>query len=340
MGNKEGFKNLIALPRVYGFLLNNVWKQKKYIRRTLEAELIPFRKDNDGSLTPADFKKITNYYALGVPGILGEAFCVLRGKEMRERERTCLTFLGGMSGLLDDLFDNPDKKEAHLEKFILQPEKLFPENKYEELLLHFFKKGLQYSVQPAALKQQAMNVFNAQQESIKQNLSRPTSEEIKRLTDQKGGTSFIFYRLCLDQPLLSSEEKLYYHLGGLMQLGNDIFDVWEDLQAGTKTVATETSDISQLRRSFKQEMERTFSYVADTSFHRVNKIKFLQIISLALARVYVCLDQFEKLQQSTGNKFCPARYNRKQLICDMQKPKNHWKAINYYLSFEFRRFLT
>jgi len=75
-----------------------------------ENELTAFKNDNDGSLTSQDLKKITSYYGLGVPGILGELFCVLRGKPMTKDERFCLTFLGGISGMLDDLFDDPGKR--------------------------------------------------------------------------------------------------------------------------------------------------------------------------------------------------------------------------------------
>ena len=78
-----------------------------------ENELTAFKNNNDGSLTPQDLKKITSYYGLGVPGVLGESFCLLRGKKMTENERLCLTFLGGISGLLDDLFDDPEKESFH-----------------------------------------------------------------------------------------------------------------------------------------------------------------------------------------------------------------------------------
>ncbi|MFO7719901.1 MAG: hypothetical protein R6W85_05600, partial [Gillisia sp.] len=49
------------------------------------------------------------------------------------------------------------------------------------------------------------------------------------------------------------------------------------------------------------------------------------------ARVFVCLDQFEKLEITTGNKFQIEHYSRKQLICDMQRPKNQLKALHYFI---------
>ena len=297
----------------------------------VERELIPFKNDNDGSLTPQDLKKITSYYSLGVPGVLGESFCVLRKKPMTENERLCLTFLGGISGLLDDLFDDPEKQANHLEKFILQPESLKPMNSYEALLLHFYLLGLKHSVNPGILKKQALQVFRSQQQSKDQQNPGNSRQEIQDITYAKGGASFIFYRLCLNNSLQEEEEKLLFHLGGLMQLGNDIFDVWEDHQTGTKTAATLCTDIPELRREFINEMNLSSKLARKTNFRKDLVEKFLRSTSLGLSRVLVCLDQFEKLQFSSGNQFLIEKYSREQMICDMQRPENQFKAIKYAL---------
>jgi len=320
-------RNIISLTSVYFFLLKNVLKQKRFIKNVMEKELTAFKNDNDGSLTPQDFKKITNYYGLGVPGVLGESFCLLRGKAMTENERLSLTFLGGISGLLDDLFDAPEKQVDHLEKFILQPESLKPMNSYEALLLHFYLLGLKYSKNPEALKKQALEVFKSQQESEDQQNSGNSSQAIQDITYAKGGASFIFYRLCLNNNLEKKEETLLQHLGGLMQFGNDIFDVWEDNQSNTKTAATICTDIPELRKEFITEMRQTFELARETDYPKNQVESFLRNTALALSRVLVCLDQFEELQLSSGNLFLIEKYSRKELICDMQKPKNQLKAI-------------
>ena len=306
-------------------------KQKRFIKNVAEKELITFKNNNDGSLTPRDLKKITGYYGLGVPGVLGESFCVLRGKPMTENERFCLTFLGGISGLLDDLFDDPEKQANHLEKFILQPESLKPMNSYEALLLHFYLLGLKHSANPGLLKKQALQVFRSQQKSKDQQNPGNSPHAIHDITYAKGGASFIFYRLCLNNSLPEEEEKLLFHLGGLMQLGNDIFDVWEDHQTDTKTAASLCYDIPELRRKFINEMQLSSKLARETNFQKDLVENFLRSTTLALSRVFVCLDQFEKLQLSTGNQFLIEKYSRQQMICDMQKPKNQLKAIKYAL---------
>ncbi len=341
MGIKRSFfSNLYSLPGIFLFLLKSLKVQKSFIKKNVHPKIVSILKTNDGSVTPADVEKITNYYALGVPAILGEAFCVLRGKPLQDSERHCLSFLGGISGLLDDLFDDPGKEVLHLKKFINQPEELNPANCYEKLLLHFYSLGLYHSTTPEKLITEANKIFDAQLKSTGQTTQNFSAEQLKELTRLKGGTSFIFYRLCLETSMGNEEKEFFYSLGGLMQLGNDIFDVWEDLQEKIHTIATSTNTIEDLRFYFTNELINCYRQISKLSYDRNNKIQFLKIITLALARVFVCLDQFENLEKLTNNKFVPANYTRTQLICDMQKPRNQVLAIKYYLSFDLRSFLS
>lgn len=287
-------------------------------------------ESNEG-INSKDLKKITSYYALGVPAILGESLAILRGEPLHQTERYCLTYLGGISGLLDDLFDDPLKNADHLEEFILQPEKLIPLNAHEELLLMMYSEGLSFSSQPQKLKNQALIVYKAQQQSLQQKANTASKDMIANLTLSKGGTSFVFYRLCMNHPFSVEEEELLSKLGGLMQLGNDIFDVWEDHREGTITAATQCNNIPELRKTFQDDLRKIYELAYSTTYTRKHIRRFLQIITLALSRVFVCLDQFEVLQLSTGNIFSVENHERKQLICDMQNPNNQLKAVKYYL---------
>lgn len=325
-------QRFISLPGVFFFLLKNFVKQKSFLKKEIERDLIPFEDNTDGSLQASDFKKITSFYALGVPAILGESLSFLRQKPLSIQERFCLTYLGGISGLLDDLFDDPDKKADHLKHFILEPERLVPSNSHEELLLKFYLKGLSFSEKPDRLKRQAQQVFITQQNSLRQQNKNLTEAEMDAITYSKGGSSFIFYRLCLTNPLEKPEEEFLYKLGNVMQLGSDIFDVWEDYTAGVETAATKTTNIKTLRLQFKNELDSTYNLAKKNSYSPLKINQFIFITEFALARVFVCLDQFEKLQKKSGGVFKIANYSRKELICDMEKPVNQINSLKYYLS--------
>ncbi len=157
-------------------------------------------------------------------------------------------------------------------------------------------------------------------------------EQIKEITYSKGGSSFVFYRLCLNNTMEEAERKFLYQLGSVMQLGNDIFDVWKDFNSETETAATKTNDIQKLRNFFMEELVKTYRLAGKTSYSPKRINRFIKITDLALARVFVCLDQFERLQKKSRGVFRIGNYSRKDLICDMQKPANQLRAISYYLS--------
>ncbi|WP_034890833.1 hypothetical protein [Gillisia sp. Hel_I_29] len=327
---KNNYKNYIQLPGIYIFLLKQVWRQRRFNNKYLQPKLDLYRSKNDGSLTEKDLKKITDYYALGVSGILGTSFCILRGYKIKLAERKAISYLGGISGLLDDLFDNTSKETRGLKDFILTPQEMKPDNDQEGLLLSLYTQGLKESCQPEKIQEEALDVFKAQQESLKQKDKSITNSELEKITLDKGGSSFLYYRACLENSADQNEKKLIYHLGGLMQLGNDIFDVYKDHQEKIHTLATRTIDIDVLRSYFTSELKRSFELAKACDYPSKNMEKFLKIISLGIARVYVCLDQFKVLQLKTDGEFSLEKYSRKELICDMQKPRNQLKAIQYY----------
>ena len=86
-------------------VISNINRQNKFIQKNINPLLDEAKKINDGNLEENDLKKITGYYGLAVPAILGEAFCTLRGKKMTDKERLASTCQGAMTGLGDDFFD-------------------------------------------------------------------------------------------------------------------------------------------------------------------------------------------------------------------------------------------
>ena len=86
--------------------VSNINRQKKFIRKNITPQLTEAQKMADGSLDNNDLKKITGYYGLAVPAILGEAFCALRGESMTDKERLASTCQGATTGLFDDFLIN------------------------------------------------------------------------------------------------------------------------------------------------------------------------------------------------------------------------------------------
>ena len=122
-------------------------------------------------------------------------------------------------------------------------------------------------------------------------------------------------------------------MGGLMQFGNDIFDIYKDCQHKIDTLITTASKVKDVRVAFKEMMKSSFATVYSTRHTPKNIRKFLRLFSMSLcARCFVFLDQLEKKEKQTGQ-FTPYGYARKDLVCDMEKIKNKWRTIRSYIKY-------
>lgn len=322
----------IRTPFTTFMLLGNVLRQQRFINRHILPELEPYRKSKDDSLTEKDFKKITSYYGFGVPAVLGEAICALRGKSMTFNERMASTAQGAITGLFDDFFDEWGIPEDKLIRLVNEPEKVEPENANQELFLKYYIRSLELCKYPDNVKASLIDVLHAQTDSLLQAGGESLSvEEIKRITFQKGGLSLVFYRHIFDHELSEKEYECLFMLGAALQLVNDSFDVYKDYKAGVQTLVTRAVNISDVKNVYNQWINEFFKLAMKLDYPITNKEKLIRMISLGVRRADVCLDQLEDLELKTDNKFKLEKYERKDLIVDMDKVGNIMKSVAYHI---------
>lgn len=322
--------NIIALPFLHRSLKRGLKVQKRFMQKTIEADIEEIKKIQDGSLTEKDFKKITGYYGFAVPAILGEGFCMLRGIEMTTKERYALTYLGALTGLFDDFFDEKHTDEGRIKTLIETPNENLAKNVHELLFIRFYQKARENSGDIHSLKDHALKVYEAQKLSKKQNLPEIGREEIEHITQEKGGVALLLYRSVFGDNISKPEKMMIYHLGFLSQLENDIFDVFKDYQAKLRTLATIETNMDNLRAYYAFVLKDMFSFLAQTEYPDKNKKKFIRFTSFIVSRGFVCLDCLEKSQKSTNNVFNLQYYKRRELICDMEKARNILRLFHHY----------
>jgi hypothetical protein len=324
--------NLIGFPHIFLYTVKALWVQRNFIKKNLDPILKEFQEDNYTDLTNSDIKKIRHYYGYAVPAILGEGFCILRGKRLSETERIALTCLGALTGIYDDFFDKLDTPESHILKLTTNPNEKIARNIHELLFVKFFNLALENCPATKLIRQKFIEVYKAQLLSKKQKTNKLTQEEMSSITFTKGGVSLLFYRSALVGQADDNEEKLLYLLGGLMQLENDIFDIYKDYQENLATLATTTKNISELRKVYVKLYNEIVPLVNQTHFARENKLFFLRFISLVIHRGSVCLDCLERNESLSNGAFVIQDYDRKQLICDMEKFKNLFRVFRYFIN--------
>jgi len=297
------------------------------MQETILPDLEAIKKNNDNSLSEKDFKKISFYYGLAVP-VIGEVYCVLRGEKMSQIERRTLTYLGGATGLFDDIFDDKNASESHIKNLLNSPKPEQGKNTHELLLIQFYQKALEES-NSTLINKYANEVYNAQVLSKKQTSANITTEEISKITQLKGSASILFYRVALETDISTIEKDLLIKIGLLGQLENDIFDIYNDREDGISTLATTATSMTALRQRFSSILDEVYTLIDQTPFPKRNKKKFSRLIALLGTRGLVCLDQLMELEEE--GKFKIAKHDRKQLVCDMGKYRNNWRWIRAYL---------
>ncbi len=313
-------------------MICNIKRQKKFISKVVDSELIKAGSLSDGSVDEEDIKKLKSYYGLAVPGLLGEAFCTLRDSVMTQKERHASTCQGAMTGLGDDFFDKQRLSPDQVKEFIETPENFTGNTNSEKLFLHFYKTALLNAPSPEVVKHQIMRVFQAQMLSKLQNNAGLSSDVMKDITISKGAESLLFYRMVFEHALKPGEEKMLYSLGGLMQLSNDIFDIYEDHQSGVQTLVTTATKISDLRTLYSALLSFGIDAAYRSGYPKSFVTKFLGMISVGIfSRCYVCLDQLERNEKKSNGIFNPKLYRRKDLICDMDTIGNKLKSLKYHL---------
>lgn len=313
-------------------IFGNISRQKKFIRKHIGPALASAKKLADGSLDESDFKKITGYYGLAVPAVLGEAFCALREERMTSKERMASTHQGAMTGLGDDFFDRQRLSEQGVKDFIEKPEQFAGNTASEKLFLDFYKKALLNAPDAGKMKAQILRVFQAQLLSKQQDSEGTSFEMLKDITMRKGGESLLFYRTAFEHPMQKGEEKMLYSLGGLMQFSNDIYDIYEDRQSGVSTLATTVTQIADLRTHYAALLRIGTEAAYRSGYPKTNVRRFLNLLNLGIfSRCFVCLDQLERNEKKTAGIFELRSYSRKQLVCDMDQFGNQLKSVSYLL---------
>lgn len=319
----------VQLPFI---LLSHINQQKKFIKINIVTVIAEVENGDDTRLEENDYKKIVSYYGLAVPAVLGEAFCALRGKKMTQKERLASTCQGAMTGLVDDFFDKQSLSEQGLNDFFENPVQFTGNSASKKLFLHFYKTALANVPDTTRMQAQIFKVFHAQMLCKEQDAPGLSSEVIKDITVRKGGESLLYYRNAFTHELKPGEVKMLYALGGLMQLSNDIFDVYKDQQDGISTLITTAEKIEDLRNYFSAQLKIGVEAAYRSGYAKADVRKFLGLINIGIfSRCYVCLDQLQKKEKKSDGIFTPKLYSRKDLICDMDTVGNNLKSLMYHM---------
>lgn len=283
----------------------------------------------DGTFTPATRRKIAVSYGIYTPMIC-DAFTGLHARTTNasEKERFIHYFI--CSSLFDDFTDINPLPEQELFALSFSPETFEPRN-FDEAVFRdshlLLKSFVQEKTAYAGLTHQ---LFQAQWDSKKQALKGSLSDAaLHEITFTKGGLSVLLCSFYLDTPCSPEERDCWYRIGTIIQLTNDLFDIYKDMQDKMDTLPVRMKDAHAFRVFFEAQVKGMQEAVALLSGPAYNISQF----KLAMAGIYafgfIALDQLAELQGSATSLPPFGLLPRKALVVDMERPRNLIKWLRY-----------
>jgi hypothetical protein len=269
------------------------------------------------------------YFHLLLSAVIVLWFSTLRGKRLSRKEREAAVCLGAATPLYDDLYDELDMDRQQVRDMI-QNGSGDQHGIIAILGMHFYQRLRPLLPNEERFNACMENLAKAQEDSKAQADGQLNESIVRKITYDKGGHSFAIYRSILAHPWQQGEEQMVYKLGSLVQLTSDIFDLRKDQLHKVQTLVTDTDDIRLIREEYLQLISETIAATKQLSYHRLARKRFVMQLRLVTGRGMVCLDQLAAAQERHGG-FDPAIFERKELVCDMERVDNllwsFWYAL-------------
>jgi hypothetical protein len=270
-------------------------------------------------------KRRWKHYFFGTT-YLSAVFCQLRGAYLTADEKSQFARLAALASAFDD---STDALPIQFQNVAANPEEFGKKLLDKGLSLHLLQR-IYSKIPPTELaKFQAdlHRVFALEVSAHQPVASALSLDALDLRTMEKGGYSVLLFRHLLETPLTAAERQALFGFGGLVQLCDDIFDVWFDRQNGICTLATkllEQQNLVQLQTRFARQIilvKQAFRQIPGTEYRRETSLRVLHFLS-SITRV--CLQRYAYLEKKHGT--LPLD-DRRAMVVDMAHWRNRWRAL-------------
>lgn len=280
-------------------------------------------------------KKRFKHYFYGTTYLAALMDC-LRRQSRSKAEHARFTHLSALAFCFDDLVDILPPDQSSEMPSPANPEAFGASADQRGIALPLLQKL--YSMLPAqqldAFKQYMQRVFKVEMEGRLQRQKSKNGQEyafglaeLSARTAEKGGASVLLFRSVLSPSMTPAEEDALFQFGHLIQLSDDIFDLWHDRQAGIETLATwlaEKNELKQLSEIFELQVQQTKQAFRNTSYPPGQVETALGILHYLVGITRVCLNHYQGFSGLSLD-------NRTAIVVDMEKWPNRFAAIGQLL---------
>lgn len=324
------------MPRYYYLLRATIWlllafcqASWRFNTRVSRSLALP-----EGLRMSAGELRRFKHYVYGTT-YLAVVMCGLRGRPRSSSEKYLFDNLAALAFCFDDLVDSFSSSDDSGILWQDNPEAYGIVADKRGLAQHLLDNIYQALPEQnvAQYRLQMHRVFNVEI-SGKQNDKHPGSwgiGELEKTTAEKGGCSVLLFRSVLSHPLSKEEGNALFQFGYLIQLCDDIFDLWHDRQAGAVTLPTFLTTqgrLNFLNKIFEQQVTITHHAFRQLPYPRLQISTGLYTLHFLVSITRVCLYHYQNLGRK--HKKLPLD-NRTAMVVDMKNWSNRFRAAGFLL---------
>ena len=313
--------NILNYFSAFFQVVKEIRTQQRFNKDFLVPYLKELEESHKGKFSEEQRFKIEKYYGLLIGPILCATYKMLYGEEFTKEERKRATLFGILTPLGDDLFDVYNLPIEKITQLTFEPENyqaaLFAEKVVKEIQASLLKV-VPHKKEYLAASKDVLDLQVATAAQTKKNIETTLLEEI---TFRKGAVSVIIYHQILNESANEQMLKVLNEVGGLYQLGNDLFDVYKDTRDGIQTIPNSCKDFNELKKKFMEKVSYMNQLIYSLPYEKEKLEKFSIILHSINARSMVAIEEWTAFQDKYGKDVDLKRFERKALIIDMEKPR-------------------
>ncbi len=282
----------------------------------------------DGKFDQKTLEKVVKRYSIQ-QHFINDSFSSLYGRNnnANEKERNLLYFI--MVSVYDDFFDDKTLTLEQIDSIFYHPEAFAPQTFFEKVFIYTHTRLLNDVADKAQYFKDFEGLHIAQKDSLEQFNPLVSDEALLSITTRKGGYCLLMCRHYLDTPYLPEADATWYALGGVIQLTNDLYDIYKDMQEGIITLAIRAKQYEAIFALYHKHAQALNESIRQLPVKSKRKSDLSIILNVIAAFGYVALDNLARIQ---GNKASLPAFEslaRKELIIDMEKNTNRFKLLKF-----------
>ena len=322
---------LFSFIKSIGSLTLKTFSGLKQSEKWATAYLYTVEEKFNGKFDKKTLEKIVKRYSIQ-QHFINDSFSSLFGRNNveKEKERNLLYFI--MVSVYDDFFDDKTLTIEQIDSIFYHPETFTPQTFFEKVFIYTHTRLLNDVADKAQYFKDFEGLHIAQKDSLEQFNPKVTDEALLSITTRKGGYCLLMCRHYLDTPYLPEADASWYALGGVIQLTNDLYDIYKDMQEGIITLAVRAKQYEAIYALYHSHAVALNETIRQLPVTKNRKSDLSIILNVIAAFGHVALDNLKRLQaNNSNNSILPAFENlaRKELIIDMEKNINRYKLLKF-----------